>query len=115
MINLNAYDSVQIINKTWIDDKYKKLYSKVIPYKVFFTLLRRYNTKDKVYDYYLLISDKTDNAHVWDTAINNKTYVKYNIEPYWNILPTHKLRGVTEINIELVDSDDESQLYYLDI
>lgn len=115
MVNLNIYDDVAVINTNWFDPKYKRFYSKVIPKKKFFCILKRYDNVKRENNYYIALSDIEDSSHIWGVVQSSSNYTKYDLKDIWNTLPVHNYTGVTEVNIELIEQDDESLLYYLDI
>lgn len=115
MINLSAYDNVTIVHDTWIDSKYKRLYSKSIPYRPFFTLLKRYNNEDNRTDYYLVLSDEVTPDKVFKgVAKSPKKFLKFDLSTFWKDLDIGNI-GVAEISYERVESADNADIYYLDL
>ena len=115
MINLNKYDDVIQIKHNWISHKYVRLYSSVIKFKSYFTILKRYNSELKCNDYYLLLSDKPIINKVYKNVICGKNNIlKFDLHMFWNKLPIPKEED-TEIDIELVEEDNDSVVYYINI
>lgn len=112
-MNLNAYDKVLFENLNWIDPKYKRFYSKTIPKRNFFTILKRYNGQSN--DWYLLLSDVTIEGYVWEPVKVNKNYQKYDLYRYWETMGLDALTSVTEVNVKKEEENDEYLIYYLDI
>lgn len=116
-MNLNIYDKVEIsYNKTWINKYYKKLYSREIPYYSAYTILTRYNPKDRCNDIFLVVTNKPDDEHLWNSVTETKSGItKINLSPYWRILNMMNKPNEFEVDIEKVDSDEDGAIYYLDI
>ena len=73
-MNLNIYEKIDIDKtKTWVNCTYKNLYSKEIKHYSMFTILKRYNPKEKCVDYFLVVSDSGDSEHKWDCITFTKS------------------------------------------
>ena len=116
-MNLNLYENIDIDRtKTWVNPTYKKLYSKQIKQCSMFTILKRYNPKEKCNDYFLVVSNKGDNDHRWDAVtITRSGIVKINLSNYWNLLPFFNKHSEFNVLIEKVEEDEDGIIYYLDI
>lgn len=116
-MNLNIYEKVEINRtKTWVDPKYKKLYSREIENYSMFTILKRYNPKEKCTDYFLVVSKTGDNEHRWDCVTTTRSgIVKINLVNYWHLLPFQFNQKEFELIIEKVEEDETGVVYYLDI
>lgn len=118
MINLNAYDSVEpnFYNATWVNPYYKRLYSKEIEYKYYYSLFKRYNTNNRRYDYYLFMTNKhrTDIV-LYSTMLSKDKTIKINLSPIWNDTNLNNIKQESRINFEKVEEDEDGCLYYLDI
>ena len=115
MINLKLYDTIVDEHKTWISPRYKKLYSKVIKYKPFYTILKRYNALDRCNDFYLVISENLASGYRWFSTIKNSSYIKLDLTPFWKEINKFTTKEDIEINIELDDKDEETEIYKLDM
>lgn len=113
-LNLVAFDDVLTKKENWISPKYKKLYSTILPNKDYFVILKRYNTRSKETDYYLLLSDVMTPDKQWLDVIHNNGYNRYDLKDYWKELGVKGNKDV-EINVSFVEGDDDMMLYYLDI
>lgn len=117
MINWKLYDEVKIKNINWIDKKYKRFYSRSIPYKPFYTILKKYNQNNNCTDYYLATIDEPVSGYNWHGAQQKKDFIKYDLSFCWDdvlkSLPMSK--QVIEVNVELVEEDDVAAIYYIDI
>lgn len=114
-INYNLYDEVTPIHRNWIDERYKTFYSRTIPYKTFYTILKKFNTKHEDTDYYLVLSDETTGEFRWGAVQKNPGKIKCDLKPYWRDINTSKIHGVTEINISVEEEADNAVVYYIDI
>ena len=116
-MNLNIYETLDIDRtKSWVNPVYKKLYSKEIEQYSMFTILKRYNPKEKCTEYFLVLSNIGDNAHKWDCITATKGgIIKINLVNYWNFLPFRNKNREFSIILEKVEEDEEGAVYYLDI
>lgn len=117
MVNLNIYDKVEVShNRTWIEKVYKKLYSREIPHYSAYTILRRFNPKDRCYDIFLVVTSAPDSEHLWNCITETKSgIIKINLSPYWHILNMTTKPDEFEVVIDKVDEDENTIVYYLDI
>lgn len=117
MVNLNIYDKVGAqCNKTWIDPTYKCLYSREIPKYTAYTILKRYNSSYRGYDYYLVLSNNPDSNHIWNTVVTtNSGILKFRLTSIWHMLPCRNKTEQFDIPISEVDKDENEVVYYLDI
>jgi hypothetical protein len=116
-MNLNAYDNVDesIINKTWINPRYRKLYSREIEYYPMYCLLKRYNDTNKRDEYYLCLANTTDKNHDWHTTPKYNNSVKISLSEIWNKSSCRTYVTITYIAIALVDSQPDGKVYRLGI
>lgn len=116
-LNLNLYDSVLPKYKTWINAKLKVLYSRVITYRNYFTILKKYDNKRSETNYYLVCSDERDDENQWSIVCKKSdSVIKMPLNNFWRHINVSNLNSdITEINIEVVDKADNAEIYYLDI
>lgn len=115
MINLSAYDNVKIEHDTWIDSKYKRFYSKSIPYRPFFTILKRFNPDLNRTEFYLVLMDEHIDGRVCKpVARSPKGFIKINLGIFWDSLGVGNI-GVAEIEYSTVEVADNAIIYYIDI
>lgn len=118
MININAYDVVEpnFYKTTYVRPTYKKLYSKEIKYKTYYGLLQRYNSTTRSHDYYLFMTNLLkDDIKLYTTGYDKNGTIKINLGTIWyntNLKYVTKDSGIT---IKLIEEDEDSALYYLDI
>lgn len=117
MINWKLYDAVDIKNMNWIDQAYKKFYSRTIPYKPFYTVLTKFNNVSNCTEYYLATIDEPVEGYNWHGVQQKKDFIKYDLSFCWkgivNNLNTSE--QVVEINVTLVEEDDVAAVYLLEI
>lgn len=58
-MNLANYDLIpnEIQNQTYINYKYKVIHTTEVPYKKYHAFLRKYNSVNRCYDYFVIMSD----------------------------------------------------------
>lgn len=118
-MNLNAYDNIKEKidkTKTWINIKKEQLLSREINPRRYYSLLKRYNSKTKCYNYFIA---------TLDTPIKEKNYksitkdsygrVKICLAEIWSDTYLSQLDSDCNINVSLVESYDDGDIYLLDI
>lgn len=116
-INLNAYDKIEVNynNKTWVNPVYKKLYSKQIEFKPYYAFLERYSSSTKTYDYYIIFSNVQYDDVNWHSTNTRKGTIMLNIGSIWNKTKLRDIRKIEFIDLEKVEEDKDSIIYYLNI
>lgn len=118
-MNLNAYDDVtNSINKTrsWVDVNKKLLISREIKPRAYYSLLKRYDNKTNVISFFIAMLDKIDSNKVCNRVIvDDYGRVKIKLSKIWNECNLAQLETNCNICIELVESDDTGDIYYLDV
>ena len=101
-MNLNNYDCItEKLNKTktWVDIHKKLLLSREIKYRPYTCLLKRYNIKNNTYSYFIAL---LDNPQANKTCKRTKTYL-------------NELKSNCNIMCELVESDEDGDVYSIDV
>ena len=117
-LDLRLYDRVYPKYKNWIDTKLKILYSRIMTYRMYFTMLKKYDTKKEHSKYYIVCSDEVDYESEWFNVIQkNSSVVKFPLRQFWDKIDTTHIDkdDVVEINIEVVETADNAEIYYIDI
>ena len=114
-MNFNAYDNVDesIVNKTRIDPYYRKLYSREIKFYPYYTILKRFNAKINKDEYYLALSNETDDGHDWRSTSHYNEGIKISLTEVWNKTPLKSLTSTTYIITDKVQEDNDSVVYRL--
>lgn len=116
MINLNEYDGLIAKSRSWIDPTYKRLYSEELERKPYFTILTKYNPVENITNYYIVMLDKLNDKYLCDeTSVSKTGVVKVPLDKFWNKLPMSNIKTKTEVLVDLVDKDEHTIVYYLDI
>lgn len=116
-MNLNAYDDIKEKvdkTKTWVDIRKKTILSREIKYRPYVSLLKRYNTKCRVYEYYIALSlnrplDKTSSKPLKD----NYGRVKIRVGQIWTETSLNELDKDNNIDIEFVEQQEDGEIYRL--
>lgn len=116
-MNLNAYDPVETnCTKSWINPRYKRLYSKELEYHPYYAFYKRYNTKYKYYDYYIaLLDEPVSDVEYHGLVRDNKGVVKIDLTPIWYNTSLKDLKETINVSLELKEKCIDGLLYYLDI
>lgn len=118
-INLNEYDITSIKidkTKTWIDIARKKLISKEIKVRKYNCICKKYNTDTKEYEYFIIMLDTppTDRrSH--KTFVDDYGRIKINLSTIWNESCLANYKKDTNIDLLLVDSEDDGDVYKLNL
>lgn len=119
MINLNAYDSITEKidkSKTWIDTKKHLLLSREIKFRKYYVLSKRFNTKLDSYEYFIILLDNPPADRVYNnTRFDDYGRVKIRLNELYNELNPNTLQKDINININLIESEDDGDVYSLDI
>ena len=119
MMNLNAYDNVtEKINKTktWVDIRKKQLISKEIKIRPYISILKRYDIKNNTISYFIATLDTPPLNHTYtNITIDDYGRIKLNISSIWEKTFLSRLKQNSNISIEHVDSDEDGDVYLLDV
>lgn len=119
-MNLKSYeDALTTIdrNKTWVNVKYRVIFSREIKYRPYFNISHRYNATLCTHDYYLIVADYPLDERKWiNTVRDNYCRIKIRIiGAVWCATILSAFKKDTNINIEHIEGDDICDVYYLDI
>jgi hypothetical protein len=114
-MNLNAYDNIDesIVNKTWIEPSNEKLYSREIKFYPYYTILKRFNAKLNKDEYYLALSNETDDGHDWRSTGAYRNGIRISLVEVWHKTPLEYMTNTTYIIIDKVQEDNDSVVYRL--
>ena len=102
--------------KTWVNPKDKKLYSRELYYKPYYYLCKRYNNKFASYDYYVIMLDnKQDGKDIKKTYVDSYGRIKIDLFTIWNKTSLVYIEDKTNINIEVKEIQPDGVVYLLDI
>ena len=118
-MNLSAYDKITEKidkSKSWIHIKTKKLITREIKYRPYSTILKRYVPSCNIYEYYLVISDTTNNECKFNKVLlDDYNRLKISLLSIWKETSLSKLTRNVNVNITLDDKQDDCEIYKLDI
>lgn len=118
-MNLNAYDNIKEKidkTKTWIDIRKKLLLSKEIKYRPYISLLKRYNPAHYTYTYFIaLLDDIPTNKDYSRTICDSYGRIKINLSSIWNDTYLNELDSNCNIVCNLVECEDDCDVYSIDI
>lgn len=114
-MNLPAYDNIEIKvnrNKTWVNIKYKQIFSKEIHYNGYVEYKSRYNPVDETYEYYLVFQPNrsTQSAKV---HIDELGRTKIPISKIWNKLNFSNKHKDFNITLEYIESIEDSDIFLI--
>lgn len=118
-MNLSAYDNVEEnLNKrkTWVCPKRKILYSREIKFHKYYTLSKKFSTVTRNTDYYIIMLDKPDMFRkCYNTNIDDFGRIKLRINSIWESTSLRNIKEPININIEHIESDNDGDIYYVDV
>jgi hypothetical protein len=111
---INAFDLVENNNNNVILSCNKKLYTNSIPFKPFYSIVKRYNTEGKKDEFYILMADDCSNDSVsWHSTNNLRTQIAINLKHSWKIISPYIKDSTQNCDIEYVDKDSTCEVYKL--
>lgn len=118
-MNLSNYDGITEKldkTKTWVDIRKKLLLSREIKYRPYTCLLKRYNIKINTYSYFIAVLDSppTD-RNAKRTLIDNYGRFKLSLSDIWKKTYLNELKSNCNIVCELVESDEDGDVYSIDV
>lgn len=118
-MNLNAYD---VINpkidkkKTWVDVNKQQLLSREIKYRQYVTISKRYNKENNNYEYFIILLDDYPQDRTYNkTRKDDYGRIKINLKSIWKESSLSYYTSDSNVNIDLVDSADDGDIYKLDV
>ena len=118
-MNLSAYDKITEKvdkSKSWIHIKSKRLITREIKYRPYSTILKRYVPSCNIYEYYLVISDTTNNDCKFNKVfIDDYGRLKISLLSIWKELGLDKINKNINVNITIDNTQDDCEIYKLDI
>lgn len=116
-MNLSAYDNIaETIKDTYVHPLYKRLYSKSLPYYLYYGFIKRFNPTTRTNKYYIILSNKKEGNINWFPITRDKNNtIKINLDSIWNISNLRNINAITNVNVVLEDKQDDCEIYYLDV
>lgn len=117
-MNLNSYDIVNpsFEKGTWINPDYKRLYSTEISYAPKCIFLSRYDKETNNYIYYIGMC-KTPQVNALNVNVekdkNNR--IKIYLDSIWNKSDLRNITKTSFISVDLIEKDDDMEIYRLNI
>lgn len=119
MVNFNIYDDANNKldrTKTWVNIKYKQIFSREIQFRKYSSLVYRYSVSNNAYTYFIIVSDEPPvNISYSNTIKDDYGRFKINVANIWNKTILQTFKKDTNINITHVDGDSTGDVYELDI
>lgn len=115
-MNLSAYDIVKGINRngTWIDPKYKRLYSRELPVREYFGFSKTFNPQTNSYDFYLILSDTNPNDGSFVRVIDKYRPLKIPLIRIWNDISIY-ITEVTNITVSPIENNNDYDIYLINL
>ncbi len=118
-MNLNTYDNIKEKldkTKTWVDIHRKQLLSREILYRPYIALLKRYDLNTSTYSYFIALLDKPSNNHdCKHTDYDSYGRIKLNLNTIWDNVYLNRLLCNANVDIKLVESEEDGDIYFLDV
>ena len=118
-MNLNSYDNVTEKldkTKTWIDLRKKTIFSREIKYRPYTCLLKRYNAKTNTYTYFIaMLNNPSENKKYNITKQDDYARIKVSLTSIWKETYLSRLSNNCNIMCNLVESDDDGEIYSIDV
>ena len=116
-MNLSAYDGIKQVNYlgTWVDPRYKRMYSRVLPYYKFYSFAKKYNPIKQCTDFYLILHNELNTDLAIHSVYVNNNVMKIYLKDIWNETSLRYLTYISNITLTLEDKQDDCVIYFLDI
>lgn len=116
-MNLAAYDGIKNIDysKSWIDPRFRKLYSMEIPYYNFYSFLTRYNSNLKMNEYYIVMHNDINSELKIYPTISRRKVIKINLKDIWNRLFITVPKTTMNVTLEVDDIQEDCIIYFINI
>lgn len=116
-MNLAAYDGIKNIDysKSWIDPRFRKLYSMEIPYYNFYSFLTRYNGNLKMNEYYIVMHNDINSELKIYPTISRRKVIKIDLKDIWNRLFITVPKTITNVTLEVDDIQEDCIIYFINI
>lgn len=116
-MNLAAYDGIKNIDysKSWIDPRFRKLYSMEIPYYNFYSFLTRYNDNLKMNEYYIVMHNDINSELKIYPTISRRKVIKINLKDIWNRLFITVPKITMNVTLEVDDIQEDCIIYFINI
>lgn len=114
-MNLAAYDCIKKIDysKTWVDPRFKKLYSMEIPYYNFYSFLTRYNNNLKMNEYYIVMHNDINSELKIYPTVSRRDVVKISLKDIWNKVFIRAPESITNVTLEVDDIQEDCIIYFI--
>ena len=96
--------------KTWINIKYKQIFSAEIKYNNYYQIITRFNPNINETEYYVAFMPNSDEDNK-SCRIDDYGRTKFSIANIWNELKLNKLTTDTNINLEYVETIDDVDVF----
>lgn len=119
IMNLNVYDNIiekLDKTKTWVDVRRKTLLSRELANRPYTCLMKRYNIKTNICSYYIAMLDNPPEDRKYkSTTRDDYGRVKVNLSQIWNETYLARLGSNCNVMLNLIEHDDDGDIYLLDV
>ena len=118
-MNLNAYDDASNkIDKqrSWVDINKKQLITREIKYRLYYSLVKRYDKKTNVVSFFIAMLDEPSPYRVcYRTRKDDYGRLKFRLFPIWNETSLDSLETNCNVIVEHIESQSDGDIYYIDV
>ena len=118
MINLNAYEIPQKLDKTktWINVNKQQLLSREIKFRKYYIITSIYDVIEDKNKTYLILLDNNHQFYNFNiTKTDDYGRIKINLAEHYAVLNLDKYDKNVNISITYIEGDNESDVYLLEI
>lgn len=111
---INKYDTISIkLNRRrpFINVSTKKLVVPINTNKKYYNIAKRYDSINKLYNYFIVLTTEENENSVKLFKIRNKVYIK--LHSIWNIFNIYTHYNFN-VNVILVESDENTDVYKIE-
>lgn len=111
---INKYDTISVKldrRKPFINVSTKKLVISINTNKKYYNIAKRYDSINKLYNYFIILTTEENENSVKLFKIRNKVYIK--LHSIWDILNIYTHYNFN-VNVILVESDENTDVYKIE-
>ena len=111
---INKYDTISVKldrRKPFINISTKKLVISINTNKKYYNIAKRYDSINKLYNYFIVLTTEENENSVKLFKIRNKVYIK--LHSIWDILNIYTHYNFN-VNVILVESDENTDVYKIE-
>lgn len=116
-MEFTCYDKAEIKidkTKTWVNIKYKQVFSKEIHYNCYYQIIKRFDLSNRNIEYFVAFLPTSD-SDTKPCHIDDYGRTKFSIASIWNDIGYNKLTNDKQIKLEYIETINDADIFKLDL